>query len=59
MALDEGTAVVVQGDRVRVLGQGRALFHDHAFTPNDEGRRYLELAGGEEFDLQTRRKIAP
>ena len=59
MALDEGTAVVVRGDRLQVLGEGRALFHDRAFTPGADGRRYLSVAGGEEFDLQTRRKIAP
>jgi cyanophycinase len=59
MALDEGTAVVVQGDRLRVLGQGRALFLDRTFTPSADGKRTLDLAGGEGFDLQTRRKIAP
>ncbi len=59
MALDEGTAVVVRGDRVQVLGEGRALFHDHASARDADGSRAIRVSGGEAFDLQTRRKIAP
>ena len=59
MALDEATTVVVRGDRVHALGEGRVIFHYLGFKSGPEGKRYLQLAPGEELDLRTRLKILP
>ena len=59
MALDEATAVVVRGDRLRSVGEGRVIFHYRGFTLGAAGSRYLQLAPGEELDLKTRLKIVP
>lgn len=59
MALDEATAVVVRGDRLRALGAGRVIFHYLGFQSGPAGKRYLQLAPGDELDLKTRLKIVP
>src|SRR4030095_4405381 len=33
LGLDEGTAIVVQGDRARVVGASKLAVYDQAFTP--------------------------
>ena len=59
MALDESTTVLVRGDRLKMFGDGRVIFHFQGFKSGPDGNHYLQLAPGEEFDLQTRLKILP
>ncbi|MEP6669431.1 MAG: cyanophycinase [Chthoniobacter sp.] len=53
--IDEGTALIVQGNRARVIGASRVVVTDHGYTPGPDGRRYFFLNPGAEFDLLTRR----
>ena len=59
LGLDEGTAIIVQGDRARVIGASRLAVYDTAFTPGADGKRYFLLSPGEVLDLATRRKATP
>jgi hypothetical protein len=55
IGLDEGTAIVVQGDRAEVIGRSRAAF----YNTRDAGRaRYYFLEPGAVFDLAGRRIVA-
>jgi cyanophycinase len=58
LGIDEGTAIIVQGDRARVVGASKLVVNDAAFTPGADGRRYFHLGPGEVLDLVTRRKVA-
>lgn len=55
IGLDEGTAIVVEGDRAEVVGRGNVAFYNTA--DNDELPYYFLRAGGV-FDLAARRTIA-
>jgi cyanophycinase len=55
--IDEGTALIVQGDRVRVIGASKVAVTDHAFKPGADGRHYFVLSAGDALDLVTRRPI--
>jgi cyanophycinase len=59
MGIDEGTAVIVQGEIAQILGQGSAHFYDYrnraaaAETPD-----YIAVKAGEKFNLVKREKIS-
>lgn len=53
IGIDEGTAIVVQGDVARVIGASAVLFHDIA------REHWQELRAGQCFDLQKRTPIPP
>lgn len=55
--IDEGTAIIVQGDRARVIGPSKVAITDHKFTPGPDGRRYFFLNPGDVLDLLTRRPV--
>lgn len=55
LGIDEGTALVVQGDRARVIGPSKVAVYDHGFSPGADGRRYFFLVRGQVLDLATRR----
>jgi cyanophycinase len=55
IGLDEGTAIVVTGDRATVLGRGRVAFYNAADRGNLD---YYFLRTGDEFDLGARRTLA-
>ena len=55
--IDEGTAIIVQGDRARVIGPSKVAITDHAYTPGPDGLRYFFLNPGEVLDLLTRRPV--
>ncbi len=50
IGIDEGTALVIQGDRAEVIGVSQALFYD----PNGPIRRARSLHSGAIFDLGRR-----
>ncbi|HEY3287469.1 MAG TPA: serine hydrolase [Gemmatimonadaceae bacterium] len=57
IGLDEGTALVVQGDRGEIIGRGKAFVHNGR-DANDPGYPYLTLLPGDEYDLASRRVTA-
>lgn len=50
IGIDEGGAIIVQGDRAEVVGRGRVGFYD----PGDQARLFRWLQPGEAFDLGRR-----
>ena len=53
IGIDENTAIVVQGDRFQVMGQGYVAIYDHD-SRLDSGGLFYFLAPGDRFDLATR-----
>lgn len=52
IGIDEGTAILVRGDRAEVIGRSRVAF----YNTNDAGdARYYFLEAGDAFDLAARR----
>lgn len=57
LGLDEGTAIVVQGDRAEVMGPGMLYVHNgREALPADTP--YVTLRAGESLDLRQRRRIS-
>ena len=54
IGLDEDTAIVVQGDEFRVIGQGYVAVYDHGRSIPPRGKFYF-LAPGDRYDLKTRK----
>jgi len=50
LGLDEGTAIVVRGDRFEVLGASKVAVYER-------GKPYYFLSAGERFDLKGRRRL--
>ena len=57
IGLDEGTALVVRGDRGEIIGRGKAFVHNGR-DPHDPGLPYQTLLPGDEYDLAARRVTA-
>lgn len=55
--IDEATALVVQGDAARVMGDSNVLVHNGAEVPDDPDVPYLTLHPGDTFDLATRKRL--
>jgi aminobenzoyl-glutamate utilization protein B len=55
LGLDEPAAIVVRGDRFRVIGRSVVGIYD---GQDHDGKRYYFLAPGEQFDLPSRRRVA-
>ena len=58
IAIDENTAVVVQGDAFEVIGQSYVLIYDNQQMVGDSGLFYM-LAPGDRFNLATREAQRP
>lgn len=58
IGLDEGTAIVVRGNAVDVIGRSYAAVYD-AQRSLDSGGRFYFLAPGDTYDLQTREAQRP
>jgi cyanophycinase len=58
IGIDENTAIVVQGDRFEVVGQGYVAIYDHG-AMLDSGGRFYFLAPGDRFDLVERTAYRP
>jgi cyanophycinase len=58
IGLDENTAIVVQGDRVQVMGESYVLIYDNQKMVGEGGRFYF-LAPGDRFNLATREATRP
>jgi cyanophycinase len=57
--IDEATALLVQGDRARIIGASKVAVYDHGYTPGPDGKRYFFVGPGDVLDLVTRRPDAP
>jgi cyanophycinase len=57
LGIDESTAIVVQGDHFRVIGDSRVLVHNGGELSDEPELPFFSLHPGEEFDLVTRRRI--
>jgi aminobenzoyl-glutamate utilization protein B len=55
LGIDEPTAVVVQGDRMEVIGRSVVGIYD---GKEHDGKKYYFLAAGDQFDLRLRKRIA-
>ena len=55
LGIDEPAAVVVQGDRLEVIGRSVVGIYD---GKDHDGKRYYFLAPGERFDLRSRKRVA-
>ncbi len=55
IGLDEGTAIVVQGTSVKVIGRGGAHFYDYRTGQPAGQRDYQLLRAGSNYDLISRR----
>jgi cyanophycinase len=66
IGLDEGTAIIVEGQKAEVLGEGKVYFYDRRAVPKEgapeapaEGEPdYVALAAGEAYDLVERKAMA-
>ena len=58
IAIDENTAIVVQGDGFEVIGQSYVLIYDNDKMVGDTGLFYM-LAPGDRYDLVTREAQRP
>ncbi|HUB32381.1 MAG TPA: cyanophycinase [Bryobacteraceae bacterium] len=57
IGIDEGTAIVVHGDRFEVIGKSKVFIHDaHASAAGSHP--YYTLDAGDWFDLEARRQLA-
>ena len=54
IGLDEPTAIVVKGDRLRVVGRTVVGIYD---GKDHDGKPYYFLSTGEQFDLRARRRV--
>ena len=55
IGIDESTAIVVQGDRIEVIGESKVAIYDKSYQPGADGKRYYFLEPGARFDLRLRR----
>jgi len=58
IGIDEDTAIVVQGDRFEVIGQGYVAIYDQMKLIPPSGQFYF-LAPGDRFDLKKREALRP
>jgi len=59
LGIDEGTAIVVQGDLFEVLGDSQVVVTDPARERMEGADPWYFLKPGDRFDLKTRRKLEP
>jgi cyanophycinase len=57
LGIDEGTAVVVERDRLRIIGDSAVLVHNGSEATDNIEVPYRTLRAGDEFDLRTRRTV--
>ncbi len=59
IAIDENTALVVQGDDAEVIGASYVVVYDNRTSVGDAGGRFYFLAPGDRYDLATREARRP
>lgn len=59
IGIDEGTAVIVHGDEMEVVGSSKVAIYSADYRPPADERPYYFLAPGEHFDLAHRKRLEP
>jgi cyanophycinase len=59
IGLDEGAAIVVEGDRFEVIGESKVAIYDSVHTRKPGETRHYFLEAGDAFDLNTRTRTKP
>lgn len=59
LGIDEGTAVIVQGSEMEVVGQHRVAVFDRAVVAANAEHPYETLAAGDRYDLVARQRLEP
>ena len=54
IGIDEGTAIVVNGDRMEVIGRSKVAIYDHKRFDRDRDKSYFFISPGDVLDLSTR-----
>jgi cyanophycinase len=57
IGLDEGTAIIVQQDKARVMGLSKLLLYARDITPPDAHQPYLSFGPGQIVDLALRKVV--
>jgi cyanophycinase len=57
IGLDEGTAIVVQGQIAQVIGRGMVHFYDYRAGPPAGDKDYMQTAAGQKYDLAARKAM--
>ncbi|RLS53655.1 MAG: peptidase S51 [Planctomycetota bacterium] len=57
LGIDEGTAIIVRGGHLRVVGTSAVLIHHRSLSPQPDGKSYEMLWAGGEYDLPARRIV--
>lgn len=57
IGIDEGTAIVVRGNRMEVIGRSRVAIYDHKRFKDDGKKPYFFLRPGDVFDLKSRTRV--
>lgn len=59
--VSESTAIIVTGDRLEVVGEGKVAVHDNTRPIGKGEKPYFMLAASDAFDLKTRiaKKVSP
>lgn len=55
IGIDESTAIVVEGDRMEVIGASKVAIYDKSYSPGSDGKRYYFLDPGASFNLKLRK----
>jgi len=59
IGIDEGTAVLIDGDRFEVLGVSKVAIYDAGHNAKQGETRHYFLESGESFDMNARQKTRP
>jgi cyanophycinase-like exopeptidase len=59
LGIDEGTAVIVQGSEMEVVGEHRVAVFDRAVETAESRHAYQTLAAGDRYDLVARQRLEP
>jgi cyanophycinase len=59
IGIDESTALIVQGQTGRVVGDGRVHFYDYRSGPPKRGTDYTLVPAGQRYDLIERKVLDP
>jgi len=57
IGIDEGTAIVVTGDQLEVIGTSKVAIYDSRYQQGADRRRFYFLEPGDRFDLRSRRVV--
>ncbi|MBS1824495.1 MAG: cyanophycinase [Acidobacteria bacterium] len=57
IGIDEGTAIIVQGDTAEVMGDSKVAVYDAKYGTGPDGKKYYFLNAGDKLNLASRRRL--